>query len=211
MKKSRKSGTDAPALRDGTGRRVRADARRSIDALLGAAKAVFIAAGVDAPVREIADRAGVGIGTVYRHFPQRADLIAAVFRHEVDACADGAQTLAAEREPEDALRRWVERYVEFLRTKRGLAAALQSGDPAYGGLPEYFITRLRPALAGLLNTAAAAGSVRVGVDPGELLWAIASLCGSQRNPDPAAAQRMIGLLLDGMRRIADTPAAPRRR
>src|SRR5215472_8841179 len=92
-----------------TDRRVRADAQRNIDALLQAAKAVFATSGVDAPVREIAGKAGVGVGTIYRHFPQRSDLIAAVFRREIDACADAASVLAAEHKPGDALARWMQR------------------------------------------------------------------------------------------------------
>src|SRR5579871_3322793 len=105
--------------RGGMDRRVRADAQRNIDALLKAALAVFATSGVDAPVREIAERAGVGVGTVYRHFPQRSDLIAAVFRREIDACADAAPLLAAECEPGEALSRWVQRYVDFIAAKRG--------------------------------------------------------------------------------------------
>jgi AcrR family transcriptional regulator len=80
-------------------RRLRADAQRNIDRLLQTALAVFAVSGVDAPIREIAEKAGVGVGTVYRHFPQRSDLIAAVFRREIDACADAAPILAAEYEP----------------------------------------------------------------------------------------------------------------
>jgi AcrR family transcriptional regulator len=116
---------------DGAGRPARADARRNLDALLKAAMAVFAESGVDAPVREIAERAGVGVGTVYRHFPQRSDLIAAVFRQEIDACADAAPRIAAEYPPGEALSRWMQRYVDFIAAKRGLAAALHSGDPAY--------------------------------------------------------------------------------
>ena len=123
----------------------RADAQRNIDALLQAAMAVFADFGVDAPVREIAEKAGVGIGTIYRHFPQRSDLIVAVFRREVDACADAAALLAAEHEPGEALARWMQRYVDFITAKRGLAAALHSSDPAYNALPAYFQKRLRPA------------------------------------------------------------------
>ncbi len=190
---------DKAGEQDGTKRRLRADAQRNIDALLQAALAVFAKSGVDAPIREIAERAGVGVGTLYRHFPQRSDLIGAVFRHEVDACADAAPVLAAEYEPEDALRRWVERYVDFLAAKRGLAAALHSGDPAYAVLPGYFEKRLKPALHGLLESAAAAGSIRPGADPHDLLWAVASLCASTRGHDPALSRRMIGLLLDGLR------------
>src|SRR5277367_6261990 len=120
------AGREAP-----TSRPVRADAQRNTDALLEAALAVFAASGVDAPVREIAEKAGVGVGTVYRHFPQRADLIAAVFRREMDACADSAPILAAEHEPFEALANWMQRYAAFVATKRGLAKALHSGDPAF--------------------------------------------------------------------------------
>jgi AcrR family transcriptional regulator len=86
---------------------------------------------VHTPVREIAARAGVDVGTVYRHFPQRSDLVAAVFRHELDACADAAPALAAEYEPGEALERWLQRYTSLLATKRGLAAALHSETPAF--------------------------------------------------------------------------------
>src|SRR5260370_22109598 len=97
-------------------RRVRIDAQRNLDALLEAALAVFATSGVDAPVREIAEKAGVGIGTFYRHFPQRSDLIAAVFRHEVDACADAAPVLAAKHAASEALARWMQRYAAFIAT-----------------------------------------------------------------------------------------------
>src|SRR6202030_2101614 len=116
--------SDLLAPRDRTNRRVRADAQRNLDTLLETAKAVFTTSGVDAPVREIAEKAGVGIGTVYRHFPQRSDLIAAVFRREIDACADAAPVLAAEHEPGEALARWMQRYAAFIAAKRGLAKAL---------------------------------------------------------------------------------------
>ena len=97
---------DDPGREAAKSRPVRADAQRNMDALLEAALAVFATSGVDAPVREIAEKAGVGIGTVYRHFPQRADLVAAVFRHEIDACADAASVLAAAHSPGEALARW---------------------------------------------------------------------------------------------------------
>lgn len=196
---------DAPGRGKGAERRIRADAQRNLDALLKAALAVFAKSGVDAPIREIAEKAGVGVGTVYRHFPERSDLIAAVFRREIDACADAAPALAAAHEPDEALRRWVERYVDFVAAKRGLGAALHSGDPAYDALPGYFEKRLQPALDGLLKAAAAAGSIRKGVDPYDLLLAVASLCASNRDPDPTRARRMIGLLLDGLRYGASPP------
>lgn len=180
-------------------RPVRADARRNIEALLEAALAVFTTSGVDAPVREVAIKAGVGLGTVYRHFPQRADLIAAVFRREIDACADAAPTLAAEYEPGEALARWMQRYVDFIAAKRGLAAALHSGDPAFKALPGYFDQRLVPALGRLLDTAKAAGDVRANVEPDDLLRAVASLCMPFDSGEPARARDMVALLVNGLR------------
>ena len=187
-------------------RPVRADAQRNTDALLEAAKAVFTTSGVDAPVREIAEKAGVGVGTVYRHFPQRSDLVAAVFRREIDACADAALVLAAEHEPGEALAKWMQRYAAFVATKRGLAKALHSGDPAFDTLPSYFDGHLRPALRALLEAAAAAGEVRVAVDADELLGAVASLCMSAHNDGPGRAERMVALLVDGLRYGARSPA-----
>jgi AcrR family transcriptional regulator len=185
--------------RGGAARRVRADAQRSLDALLHAAKTVFATSGVDAPVREIAEQAGVGLGTLYRHFPQRADLIAAVFRREIDACADAAPILAAERSPFDALASWMQRYAAFVAAKRGLAKALHSGDPAFDTLPGYFDQRLRPAFRTLLDAATAAGTIRADVDADELLGAVASLCMSAHNAELGRAERMVALIVDGLR------------
>ena len=190
----------------GTGRRVRADAQRSIEALIQAAKEVFSTAGVDAPVREIADKAGVGIGTLYRNFPQRADLVAAVFRQQVDACAEAAAILAAEHAPGEALARWMQRYAAFIATKRGLAPALHSGDPTFNALPAYFRQRLQPALQGLLDKAAAAGEARDDVDVEELLFAVAGLCMSAQDSKPDHAARMVALLVDGLRYGANSSA-----
>jgi len=187
-------------------RPVRADARRNINALLKAAMTVFAKSGVDAPMRDIAEEAGVGVGTIYRHFPVRADLIVAVFRHEVDDCAEAAVALAAEHPPRKALRCWVDRYIALVSAKRGLAAALRSGDPGYDGLPSYFEDRLSPALDGLLKAAAAAGEIRSDVNAWELLWAIAGLCGPRRVGDSEVARRMIDLLLDGLRVAPDVEA-----
>jgi AcrR family transcriptional regulator len=105
----------------------RADAVRNEQTLLAAAAAVFVTSGVDAPIREIAARAGVGIGTIYRHFPTRADLVVAVYRHQVEACAEaGPALLAGSASPLAALRQWTDLFVDFLVTKHGLASALQS-------------------------------------------------------------------------------------
>jgi AcrR family transcriptional regulator len=187
-------GRKAPASRP-----VRADAQRNTETLLEAALAVFATSGVDAPVREIAEKAGVGVGTVYRHFPQRSDLVAAVFRREIDACADAAPVLAAEHKPGEALARWMQRYAAFIAAKRGLAKALHSGDPAFDNLPGYFDERLRPAFRSLLKAAVATGEVRRDADADDLLGAVASLCMSANNAGPRRAERMVALLVDGLR------------
>ncbi len=188
------------------GRRVRADARRNEEAVLEAAKAVFTTSGVDAPVREIAVRAGVGVGTLYRRFPERSDLIAAVFRREVDACAAEARALAAEHPPVEALVRWLKRYTEFIATKRGLAAALHSGDPAFDKLPAYFQASFEPALGSLLDAAAIAGEVRPDVAPYDLLRAIGNLSVASGEDGAGHTRRMVDLLLDGLRLGARTAA-----
>jgi AcrR family transcriptional regulator len=188
----------------GRPRRVRADAQRSIDALLTAAAEVFAGSGVDAPVREITAKAGVGTGTLYRHFPLRSDLIAAVFRHEVDACAEAAPALAAQHEPVEALALWLQRFAAFIATKRGLSTALHSGDPAYDSLPSYFQQRFVPVLGALLDTAAKAGDIRPDANPQDLLRAIGNLTLPAAEDGTGHTQRMIGLLVDGLRYGAHT-------
>jgi AcrR family transcriptional regulator len=185
-------------------RRRRTDAQRNIDSLLEAAKAVFGTSGVDAPAKQIADLAGVGVGTLYRHFPQRSDLVKAVFQREVDACADAAPALTAAHEPGLALAKWLHRYTEFVATKRGLATALHSGDPAYSALPDYFMQRLGPTLGALLEAAVASGEIRSGVSPQDLLPAVANLSLPVADEGVAYSQRMVALLIDGLRYGADT-------
>jgi AcrR family transcriptional regulator len=181
-----------------TQRPLRADAQRNIDALLDAAKAAFGTSGVDAPAKEIADLAGVGVGTLYRHFPKRSDLVKAVFRNEVDACADAAPALAAKHEPVVALEKWLHRYTEFLATKRGLASALHSGDPAFDALPEYFIGRLGPAVGSLLEAATDAGAIRAVASPKDLLYAVSKLSLPMSDEEPGHGRRMLDLLVDGL-------------
>ncbi len=185
---------------DAPERRVRADARRNEDVVLAAAKELFATMGVDATVRDIAAKAGVGVGTLYRRFPKRSDLVAVVFRHEVDACAAEAETLAATQPPEEALVQWLNRYTGFLVTKKGLASALHSGDPAYAALPDYFRSRFEPALAGLLAAAAESGKVRDDIAPYDLLRAIGNLSVTYDAEGAAHTRRMVDLLIDGLRR-----------
>jgi AcrR family transcriptional regulator len=184
-------------------RRLRVDALRNIDSLLEAAKSVFGTSGVDAPAKEIADLAGVGVGTLYRHFPQRSDLVKAVFQREVDACADAAPELAEAHRPAVALEKWLYRYTEFVATKRGLASALHSGDPAFDALPDYFMRRLGPALETLLEAAGSAEEIRAEIAPKVVLYAVSKLCLPVSDEGAADGQRMVALLVDGLRYGAD--------
>jgi len=191
---------------DGDGRaertspRKRADARRNEQTLLEAAAAVFVASGVDAPVRDIAAAAGVGMGTIYRHFPTRADLVIAVYRHQVDACAEaGPALLASSSTPHTALTQWVDLFVDFLVTKHGLAAALQSDSARFETLHAYFLDRLVPVCAQLLGAAAAAGEIRPDVDAYGLLRGIGNLCVGVDGDSRYDARRMVGLLIAGLR------------
>lgn len=187
------------AVDEGAERPLRADAKRSIDALMQASREVFATSGVDAPVREIADRAGVGMGTLYRHFPQRADLITAVLHSEMDACSDAAAILAAELPPFEALVAWMQRYADLIGTKRGLAKALNSGDPVFEGLLTRFEERLRPAVRPLFASAIAAGEIAPDIDADEILCAVSSLCMSAYDAKPEHARRMVALFIDGLR------------
>jgi AcrR family transcriptional regulator len=189
------SATSDPEPETGKSRPPRADAQRNLDAIVVAAREVFSRSGVDAPVREIAEVAGVGVGTLYRHFPQRADLIVAVLRGAIDATADAAPQLVARYSPAEAVAQWMEQFVDFVGTKRGLAAALQSGDPAFADLPNYLRARLHPALKLLLDGAIASGEMRADVDSAELLMAAANLA----HGNPEQGRRMVALLVDGLR------------
>jgi AcrR family transcriptional regulator len=180
--------------------RKRADARRNQETLLDAAAAAFVASGVDVPVREIAKRAGVGIGTIYRHFPTRADLIVAVYRHQVEACAAAGPALLAESDsPHAALASWIHLFVDFLVTKHGLAAALQSDDAAFQALHAWFIDRLLPVCAELLDAATTAGEITPGVDPFELMYGIGNLCIGAEHNDRYDPRRMVDLVIAGLR------------
>jgi len=188
------SGSGSPAPRK------RADARRNEEALLNAAAAAFVSSGVNVPVRDIAAKAGVGVGTIYRHFPTRADLIVAVYRHQVEACAEaGPALLGSSGTPHEALARWIDLFVDFLVTKHGLAEALRSDAAAFETLHAYFIDRLLPVCAQLLDAAAAAGEIRPGLDPYELLRGVGNLCIGADSDPRYNARRMVGLVIAGLR------------
>ncbi|WP_207477263.1 TetR/AcrR family transcriptional regulator [Arenibaculum pallidiluteum] len=182
-----------------SGRSLRADAQRSVDALVAAARELFATKGVDATTREIADRAGVGMGTLYRRFPRRADLIGAVFREELDACANAARTLAEENSPFEAMLKWMQAYVQLIGTKRGLAKAVSSDDPVYVGMAARFDQQLRPAAEALYEAAAAAGEARPNLDAAEILAAVSALCMSTYDGRPDHPSRMVALFVEGLR------------
>ena len=181
-------------------RKIRADAQRNEQALLAAAAAVFVRSGVEAPVRDIAAAAGVGMGTMYRHFPTRADLVVAVYRHQVEACAQAGPVLLANSDsPHTALGQWVNLFADFLVTKHGLAAVLQSDSAGFDALHAHFLDRLVPVCAQLLAAAAEAGEIRADIDAYELMRGIGSLCvGGDLDPR-YDARRMVELLIAGLR------------
>ncbi|RDG33477.1 TetR/AcrR family transcriptional regulator [Streptomyces corynorhini] len=184
-----------------TARPKRADARRNEGVLLDAAAAVFVASGVEAPIRDIAAKAGVGTATIYRHFPTRADLIIAVYRHQVEALAEaGPALLAAGPTPYAALARWIDLFVDFLVTKHGLAAVLQSDDACFDPLHAYFLERLVPVCTRLLDAAAGAGEIRPDLDAYELMRGVGGLCAGAGNNPRYDARRLVGMLVAGLRR-----------
>jgi AcrR family transcriptional regulator len=161
---------------------------------------VFVVSGVDAPVRDIAARAGVGMGTIYRHFPTRADLVIAVYRHQVDACAEaGPALLASSSSAYVALTQWIDLFVDFLITKHGLAAVLRSDKARFETLHAYFLDRLVPVCAQLLEAATAAGEIRPGMDAYSLLRGIGGLCAGVDGDARYDARRLVELLLAGLR------------
>ena len=179
----------------------RADAKRNEQTLLEAAAALFIASGVEVPVRDIAAEAGVGTGTIYRHFPTRADLIIAVYRYQVEACAEaGPALLSSSATPYDALKSWIELFVDFLVTKHGLAAAMRSDAAGFGALHAYFLERLLPVCTQLLEAAVDSGEIRSDIEPSALMRGVGNLCIGAGNDSRYDARRMVGLLVAGLRR-----------
>jgi AcrR family transcriptional regulator len=184
-----------------SGTRKRSDARRNEEMLLAAAAAAFVSSGVDAPVRDIATRAGVGVGTIYRHFPTRADLIAAVYRHQVEACAQAGPNLLRDKASAvDALMAWVDQFIDFLVTKHGLASAMRSDSAALQTLHSFFLERLVPVCAEILEAAAAAGEIIPDVNAYSLMRAVGNLCIGADSDPTYNAREMARHLISGLRR-----------
>lgn len=176
-----------------------AGAQRTRQALLTAAAQVFVEQGVQAPIRDIAGRAEVGLGTVYRHFPSRAELVIAVYKHQIDECAALADALAGSRDPFAALARWIEAFVQFLVTKHGLGAALQSDDTSFLALHELMVDRLVPACDLLIRSAIEAGDLDARVTAYALMRAVGNLCILGPGYGRDDAQAMVERLLAGCR------------
>lgn len=176
-----------------------AGARRTREALLDAAAQVFVERGVQAPIREIAGRAGVGVGTVYRHFPDRAELVVAVYRHQIDECVALAEELEDSSEPGAALEQWIGAFVEFLVTKHGLGVALQSDDAGFHSLHALMLDKLVPACARLVEAAAAQNELAPGVEAYALMRAVGNLCILGPGYEREDARAMVDRLLAGCR------------
>jgi AcrR family transcriptional regulator len=180
-------------------RRPRADALRNRERVLASAKVVFSAGGPDASLEAVARNAGVGIGTLYRHFPTREALFEAVYRREVDHLADLAEQLKAEVQPVDALRRWMHSIVEFVATKKGMSAALALAAHGSSDLSAFAFDRLSGAAGELLDRAVATGEIRADITPEDLLRALFGLCYTHDKPGwQTKVARLVDVFVDGL-------------
>jgi AcrR family transcriptional regulator len=181
-------------------RRPRADAVRNRERVLKAAKAVFSAGGPEASLEAVAKRAGVGIGTLYRHFPTREALFEAVYRREVQQLGDLAEQLKSEAAPVEALRRWLRSNVEFVATKKGMSAALALAVHGSSELYAYTFDRLTKAVGALLDRAVAAGEIRADISPEDVLRALAGMCYMHDQPGwQESVLRLVDVFVDGLR------------
>ncbi len=181
-------------------RKPRADAIRNRERVLEAAKAVFSAGGPDASLEAVARRAGVGIGTLYRHFPTREALFEAVYRREVQQLSELAESLKSEPDPVDALRRWLRSNVEFVATKKGMSAALALAVQSSSELTAFSFERLTKAVGALLDRAVAAGEIRSDISPEDILRALVGMCYLHDQPGwQKSVVRLLDVFVDGLR------------
>jgi AcrR family transcriptional regulator len=182
-------------------RKPRADSARNRELLLQAAREVFTAGGPGASLEGVARKAGVGIGTLYRHFPTRDALFEAVYRGDIDRLADLAERLSEEAEPVEALRQWLREGVEVVATKKGMMATLALATDGKQDLFAYSSQRLTAAATALLSRASQAGEIRDDITPEDLLRALVGLCHAPDRPGwrPSVA-RLVDVLVDGLRR-----------
>jgi AcrR family transcriptional regulator len=179
----------------------RADARRNYDALIAAAREAFTQDDAGASLEDIARRAGVGIGTLYRHFPTREALYEAVYRREVEQLGELAEQLKSEAAPVEALRQWLRANVEFVATKKGMAAALAlAAGPPPSELTAFSYDRLTKAIGTLLARAVEVGEIRDDIGPGDLLRALVGMCLLHDQPGwQASVIRLLDVFIDGLR------------
>ena len=186
-------------------RPLRADAQRNRDRLLDAAVRAFSQDGPDVTLDAIAKDAGVGIGTLYRHFPTRAALVEATYRNELARLCDAAADLLQTMPPDEATRIWMDRFVDYMTTKRGMADALRAVIASGGNPYAQSRDRLTAAITTLLHAGAAAGTVRSDIEPGDVLASLSGI--SLAAGEPAQrdqARRLLDLLMDGLRYRATT-------
>jgi AcrR family transcriptional regulator len=192
-------------------RKQRTDVIRNRERLLEAAKLVFSAGGSDVGLDAVARQAGVGIGTLYRHFPTREALFEAVYRREVGQLAALAQEVDADSAPVDALRQWMHANVEFVATKKGMSSALAVALKSSSDLSVYSIGRLSQALDLLLRRAIDAGQIRDDIGPEDLLRTIVGLCYIHEKPGwQAKVLHLLDVFLDGLRVVAPANVRSRR-
>ncbi len=192
-------GAAEPAEALSTDRPLRADAVRNRELLITAAAAAFSAHGADVPLEDIARQAGVGIGTLYRHFPTRDSLVEAVYRHEVDILVERADQLLDTLPPHEAIEEWMQLFVRHVATKRGMLSVLR---PMLSSNPSFFAEtkgRATAAATKLLEAGVAAGTVRDDVNGADLLRAVGGICMSTDQDRSDASDRLVGLLFDGLR------------
>src|SRR3979409_2645831 len=199
-----------------TVRKPRADAVRNRERVLEAAKAIFSMGGPDASLEAVARRAGVGIGTLYRHFPTREALFEAVYRREVEQLGELAEQLKNEAAPVDALRSWLRANGEFAATKKGMSAALALAVQSSSELHAYSFDRLTKAIGALLDRAVAAGEIRSDISPEDILRALVGMCYMHDQPGwQKSVLRLLDVFVDGLRVQANverkTASVPRRR
>ena len=182
-------------------RKPRADAIRNRERVLEAAKAVFSAGGAEASLEAVARAAGVGIGTLYRHFPTREALFEAVYRREVQQLADLAEQLKQDAKPIDALRQWMRSIVKFVATKKGMSAALTLAVDKNSKLFSSSTDRLARTVGGLLDRAIAAGEIRDDISPEDLLRAVVGMCYMHDQPSwQTSVLRLVDVFVDGLRK-----------
>jgi AcrR family transcriptional regulator len=184
-----------------TRRKPRADSLRNRELLLEAATHVFSTGGPQASLEAVARRAGVGIGTLYRHFPTREALFEAVYRHEVDHLADLAGLLSFEPDPVEALRQWLHANVRLVAAKKGMIQGLQLVAHGSSELKAYSFERLTEAVGLLLGRGVAAGELRADIAPEDLLRTLLGIFYSQGTADwQPAALRLVDVFVDGLRK-----------